>query len=94
MPIYDLMLTEDRWLNVATFPWEAVRGEDPQPWDLYQPTLRDLVVGLSGRVDYTTYTTEHVEQLSAMLDGDLLGLKDDLIQNPEGEAVTPGSDDD
>jgi len=86
------MLTEDRWQDVATFPWEAQRGEDPQPWDLYEPTLRDLVVSLSGRPDFTTYTGEHVEQLSAMLDESLLGLNDDPQENPEQGAVLPGSD--
>lgn len=96
-PIYDELLTQDRWLETATFPWEAERGEDAQEWELYLPSLRDQVVDLSGRIDYTTYTSEHADELKVMLNDDgesLLGLSDDPQRNPDVVAVPSGSDSD
>lgn len=87
-------MASKRFRALSQFDWDKVRGTEPEEWRLYVPSLREQVVELSGRVDYTTYTTEHAEQLTAMLGENLLGLREHPTKNPDVGSYAAGSDDD
>lgn len=92
-PLYNELISTARFVEMAQFPWNEVVGDTPADWQLYVPTLREQIVDLSGRTDYTTYTAEHAEKLTVMLGENLLGLHDDPNENPV-EGYSTGSDGD